>query len=184
MTSSQSWLPWLTAQTKRLIRNRNRWFKRAKRRNDPKSWRKFRDVKQLTQKLCRKSHDSYVRDLITDEKGNKKFWSYVKSKRTENSGISDLVDRNRTFFRAKDKADHFNDKYSQAFSEPCDTPCPVPTFSDSSNTLKNITVSKKGVLTLLLNIKEDKATGPDKIPGHFFKICAFEHPWNFHNSQI
>ena len=51
MTSSQSSLPWITAQTKRLIRNRNRWFKRAKRRNDPKSWRKFRDVKQLTQKL-------------------------------------------------------------------------------------------------------------------------------------
>ena len=72
MTSSQSTLPWITAQTKRLIRNRNKWFKRAKRRDDPKSWRKYKEIKQLTQKLCRKSHDSYVQDLISDDKSNKK----------------------------------------------------------------------------------------------------------------
>ena len=35
-------------------------------------------------------------------------------------------------------------------------------------------LSKKGVLTLLQNIKENKATDPDEIPGKFLKICAFE----------
>ena len=100
MTSSGSRLPWITAQTKRLIRNRNKWYKRAKKRDDPKSWRKYREVKQLTQKLCRKSHDSYVQDLISDDKSNKKFWAYIKSQRTESTGISDLVSGDRTFFRA------------------------------------------------------------------------------------
>ena len=42
------------------------------------------------------------------------------------------------------------------------------------NPMPNITVSKAGVLNLLLKIKENKATGPDGIPGNLLKICANE----------
>ena len=40
--------------------------------------------------------------------------------------------------------------------------------------MKNIKVTRAGVLKLLLNIKENKATGPDGIPGQILKICANE----------
>ena len=45
--------------------------------------KKYKDYKRLAQKLLRKSHDSYVQDLITCDKSNKKFWTYVKSQRKE-----------------------------------------------------------------------------------------------------
>ena len=45
---------------------------------------------------------------------------------------------------------------------------------DNPNTHQNISVSKKGVLNLLKNINEHKATGPDNIPGKLLKVCAFE----------
>ena len=37
-----------------------------------------------------------------------------------------------------------------------------------------IKVGRAGVLKLLLNIKPNKATGPDGIPGNLLKICAEE----------
>ena len=167
-------MAWITTQTKRLIKNKKLWYQRAKQRNDPKTWRKYKDIKQLAQKLSRKSHDSYVQDLISDDSTNKKFWSYVKSQRRENTGIPDLVDRNKTIFKTKEKADLFNTQFSKVFSKPCDLTFPAPLFDENSKLLNNLSVSKKGVLTLLQNIKENKATGPDNIPGKFLKTCAFE----------
>ena len=40
--------------------------------------------------------------------------------------------------------------------------------------MKPITVTRKGVLKLLLEINEHKATGPDQIPGKILKLCANE----------
>ena len=40
--------------------------------------------------------------------------------------------------------------------------------------MAKISISKAGVLKLLLNIKDNKATGPDGIPGDLLKICANE----------
>ena len=173
-TSTKIFPPWITTQTKRLIRNKNLWYQKAKQRNDPESWKKYKDYKKLAQKHCRKSHDNYVEDLITSDKSNKKFWSYVKSQRTENNGISDLNNNNKTVSDPKEKANIFNNQFSTVFSKPCDTTYPTPKIDKNSKTLNNITVSKKGVLNLLKNINPDKATGPDNIPGMLLKLCAFE----------
>ena len=51
--------------------------------NDFKSWSKYKEYKKLAQKSCRNSHDDYVKDLITTDNTNKKFWTYVKSQRKE-----------------------------------------------------------------------------------------------------
>ena len=125
MTSSQSSLPWITAQTRRLIKSKNKWYKRAKQRDNPKMWRKYREVKRLAQKLCRKSHDSYIRDLISDNRCIKRFWSCVKSQRTEDTDIPDFVDKNRTIFRPKDKADLFKEQFSIVFFPNPVTPLPI-----------------------------------------------------------
>ena len=128
MTSSQSTAPWVTAQTKRLIRRKNSWYKRAKKRDNPKTWRKYREIKQLTQKLCRKSHDSYIRDLISDNRCTKRFWSYVKSQRTENAGISDLVDKNRTISARKKKPTFLMNNFRKFFPNPVTQPTPPLLF--------------------------------------------------------
>ena len=79
---------------------------------------KYREYKKLVQKLCRKSHDAYVQDLITADKTNKKFWTYVKSQRKENSGIPDLIKDNKIIHDSKEKADLFNFQFSKVFSIP------------------------------------------------------------------
>ena len=114
-TSTKFSKPWINSQTKRLIRNKNLWYQKAKQRNDVESWNKYRNYKKLAQKFCRKSRDNYVQDLITSDNSNKKFWTYVKSQRKENSGIADLTVNNKIINDPKEKADLFNDQFTKVF---------------------------------------------------------------------
>ena len=175
MTNSKVYQPWITTQTKRLIKNKNKWYAKMKRRKDDQSKRKYQDYKRMAQKLARRSHDSHVQNLVDeDDKGNKKLWSYVKSQRKEQTGIADLTDNNKTIFNAKDKANIFNEQFSKVFSTPCDTTYPPPVPDSDIDSLDSITVSRNGVLKLLLGINENKAIGPDNIPGTLLKSCAHE----------
>ena len=56
--SSKVFPPWITTQTKRLIRNKNLKYQKAKQKNDLKSWNNYKKTKKLTKKLCRKAHDT------------------------------------------------------------------------------------------------------------------------------
>ena len=167
-------------QTKRYIRNKQLWYQRAKKKNDFYTWQKYKKYKSLVQIFCRQSHDDYVKDLITEGRDNhghtgKRFWSYIKSQRKERSGIADLFDRGEWISDNTRKANLFNAQFSKVFSSPgapFRPPSAEPTRSASS--LLNIQISEKGILKLLLNINENKAPGPDGIPGKLVKMCAEE----------
>ena len=137
-----------------------------------KNLNKYRELKQTSQRLCRKAHQNYVNDLISEDKNNKKLFSYIRSKRTENVGISDLCDGINVIQDPLIKANMFNEQFSSVFSTP-GTPLPR-TVQSSFPPMPNIIVSIKGVLRLMLDIKENKATGPDGIPGKLLKTCAHE----------
>ena len=179
ISSSKFWLPWISTSTKRLIRNKQIWYKKARARNDEKTWNRYKEIKRVAQKQCRKSHEEYVKDLITEDTSNKKFWTYIKSQRQEKTGISDLVQNNRLITDPKGKANVLNDQFCKVFS----TPDPSPTVAANSDTstndtakpeIRSIRIAENGVLALLQNINEKKATGPDEIPGKLLKICALE----------
>ena len=131
-TSAKFYQPWITSKTKRLIRNKNLWYQKAKQKNDVETWNKYKEYKKLAQKSCRNSHDDYVQDLITYDNSNKKFWTYVKSQRKEKTGISDLTVNNKTIQDPKEKANLFNDQFSKVFSNPDD---PNPPLSNTKKIL-------------------------------------------------
>ena len=77
-------------------------------------------------------------------------------------------------YNSKEKANLFNEQFSKVFSNPDE---PSPSFSNintNSNIMNNIEISKKRVLKLLQGINENKATGPNDIPGKVLKICSYE----------
>ena len=113
--------------------------------------------------------------MIDNDKSNKKLWTYIRSKNQENVGISDLKKGDTIIQEPKAKADVLNEQFSSVFSNP--TPKIINESSEIKNNypqMKPITITKNGVLKLLLNIKEHKATGPDSIPGRLLKMCAHE----------
>ena len=73
LSSSKSLPPWINNETKRLIRNKKLWYKKAKTRNNSEAWKIYSEYKRETQKQCRIDHGAYVQDLIAEDKTNKNF---------------------------------------------------------------------------------------------------------------
>ena len=86
--------------------------------------RKYRQCKGDVQKLERQAYYSYINNIIEvnedqDEKPakQKRFWSYIKSLRKDNTGISPLKDKGRLFNAPKDKANILNSQYQSTFTQ-------------------------------------------------------------------
>ena len=174
-TSTKSHQPWITTECKRLIRKKNRWFKLAKASNSGKVWKTYREMKKQCQRTCRQTHDRYLSDIVHDDKTNKKLYRYIKSKKTENIGISDLKDKNNLLVTDPlKKAEMIHEQYNSVFSDPTPKIDPKLPEKDRLPSLGQIRVKSQGILKLLLSIDPNKASGPDNVPGKFLNICGYE----------
>ena len=101
----------------------------------------------------------------------KKFWSFIKSKKKENSGVAPLMKNGTVHSDSQAKADILNMQFSSVFIIGNASNAPSLGVSPYSE-LPHITVSVAGVRKLLENIKPHKATGPDGIPARLLKDYA------------
>ena len=99
----------------------------------------------------------------------KRFWSFVKSLRKDNSGVAPLKDQGKMHADPVDKANILNRQYESVFTkeeEEEDTPVlqgnPYPE-------MPNITICQEGVQKLLKKINPHKASGPDMILARILK---------------
>ena len=177
MTSSRFHQPWITTRTKRLLKRKHRLFKNSRECQSKRLINKYKEIKQLCQKECRRAHFDYVNSIFSEGNlQNKKLWSYIKSKRQESNNIPDLTNDHGNL--AQDplgKANLLNEQFSSVFSNP--SPAIDTTLSQQTRLpdIQEILVSSEGVHKLLSNINVNKATGPDGIPGRILKICAMEY---------
>ena len=72
LSSTKNHQPWITTETKRILRKKQRWYTKAKSCKSDKAWNKYKQIKKASQMLCRKAHSDYVQDLISDDKNNLK----------------------------------------------------------------------------------------------------------------
>ena len=172
LTSTKSHQPWITTDTKRMLRKKQKWYYQAKNSTSKKVKQIYQKLKRDCQRACRNAHSDYVRSLVNENSNNKKLWNYIKSKKTENVGIADLNSGSKILTDPKEKANLLNNQFSSVFSTPDNKPT-IPEVTTVPE-IDPILVSRAGVLKLLLGIKEHKATGPDGIPGNLLKICAHE----------
>ena len=102
----------------------------------------------------------------------KAFWSYIKSKKQESSGVAPL--KNKDGFIHSDsssKVEILNEQFVSAYTR--EDSSKIPTKGPSSHpSMEPIEVQSKGVHKLLLNLKIHKAAWPDCIPNFFLKIAA------------
>ena len=169
-------LPWITTQLKRMIRKRERLFKKARRSKLASHWQSYKSHRNLVKKQIQQAHESYVNEVIGGslEEGNAKaFWNYVKLKRTESIGIPSLRDGDRVISSNSGKASVLNSYFKSVFTAedtstiPNKGTSPLPDIDD-------ISFAAAGIAKQLELLKPMKASGPDQISPWILK--NFAHP--------
>ena len=72
-----------------------RAYRKAKNTNNMKDWCKYKSLKAETQREMRRAHQAYIQDTVNQDltANSKRFYSYVKSKKQETTGISPLLNQ-------------------------------------------------------------------------------------------
>ena len=100
------------------------------------------------------------------------FWSYIKSKRCDNTGVASLLSYVKLHNDNISTTRPLNKQFSPEFTRA--NTSGLPHFGPSPNPyIQQFELTEEGVLKLLNNLNHHKASRPHNIPGRF--QCA-EHP--------
>ncbi|KAK3104735.1 hypothetical protein FSP39_008956 [Pinctada imbricata] len=168
--------PWINTSTRRLSRRKLRAHRKAKSTNRQRDIQRYLSLKSECQRNIREAHNQYMENIISPcvTSNPKKFWSFIKGKKQEASGVAPL--RNTDGLINSDpqsKANILNIQFQSVFtredtsSAPDKGPSPFPS-------LDRIRITPKGIQKLLGNLQPHKATGPDYISARFLKDLAKE----------
>ena len=175
-SSTRSNQPWFNTATKRVLRRKSRAFKKARRTNKERDWRRFQRLKKEAQLTCRRAYYKFTYDVIHSDpasRRNKKLGTLIKSKRLDNLGVAPLKDRGFIHCDPRTKANILNRQFTSVFST--DDGSRLPDLPDVHHpVMEDITVCQNGVIKLLRNLKAFTASGPDDIPTKLLKETAVE----------
>ena len=137
---------------------------------------RYKRLKQETQWEVRQANKKHMEEVSTNYKDNsKKFWSYIKSKGQELTGVAPLKNKLgfcKATIKAKLRYSIINSsQYIYIFTKENLNNFPNKGKSPYS-TMDDFKINTKVVHTLLKNLKPHKATGPDSIPSFILKTAA------------
>ena len=106
-----------------------------------------------------------------EDGNNKPFWRFIKSRKQDNVGVSDLREGNTLHHESRKKAELLNSQFT--FPKE-DRSSPTLTTKKKFGSISDITIMEEGVTKLLKNVKISKASSLDNIPSVILKNCAHE----------
>ncbi|KAI8515244.1 hypothetical protein Bbelb_078350 [Branchiostoma belcheri] len=180
--------PWVDYTTSRLIRRRDKLYKRWKKTGDILVRDQMKALKRLVQRRLRQAYWSYTGRLFADQSGchetpganMKRFWTYIKSQRTEAASVAPIKVNGRLVTEAKDRAEALNKQFHSAFSQKI-TYTEAEFWSrtnlnpqSDAPTCSSINIVEAGVRKLMQNLNPRKAPGPDGISPRLLKELANE----------
>ena len=176
MSSKRFSQPWFNQACKRAVRKkvrRYRVFKRTKNHND---WIKFQEEAKKARKTCNENYNAYVKRNFTendDDKNSKKFYSFIKAKRSDIVGVSPLIDSDGVT-QCDDNiiSEILSDQFASVFSQDDGS---IPHIAGPQNPeIDDIVFTSNGITKLLKNLNIKKASGPDEVSARILNKCANE----------
>ena len=165
---------WTTTLAKRMCRRKARSFRKARQTKKSRDWERYLILKRTTQKTCRETYNNYlIKTLTSDPNGNKRLGTLIKSKQHDHLGVAPLKEGSIIYCDPIQKANILNRQFISVFTD--DTEISIPDLGPSQYlNMEDITVSCKGVVKPLKNLKPHKAAGPDDIPLMLLREAADE----------
>ena len=174
ISSSHFSHPWVNRSIKRDINRKKRLYNNARKHGSASCWIRFRKLRRHIDRKIRKAHSSYIRDVIgasLKSDNTRPFWNFIKSKRTEVSGVSPPNVANNIISSAKEKAEALNHQFCSVFTKENQTDIP-DLGSSKVPDIGNLTITTEGVEKLLFALNPHKASGPDGITARVLKSCS------------
>ena len=135
-------------------------------------------VKKQSQQQCQKARarNDYICNLANAQGRSvtKKLWSFIKQQKNDYCGVAPLQDNGVTYNDPESKAQIINKAFSSVFTHEDVSTMPMLTDSRSYPDMPPIQIDPGGILHLLLDLKPNKAPGPDKIPACLLKELAYK----------
>ena len=175
MTMARYTHPWMNRKIKKTIRRKQRAHRKARKTARKRDRDRYRRLQQEVQFSIRRANREYMQDASSNFKENpKKFWSFIKSRGQEASGVATLKNKNGYLKSDKtSKAENLNEQFQSVYTRE-DTSSITDKGRSPNPSMTNITVTCNGIFKLLKNLKSSKATGPDSIPAFILKEAAQE----------
>ena len=160
----------INAKIKTAIRQRKRFFQKAKRLNTNQAWNKFKSQRNKVTALVREQKKQYFEKLAEDLRRNSsssKSWYKTASKffmyDSNQQDIPPLETDNGLIEADPEKAEALNDFFVKQ-STVDDFQAQLPQYiAPSHNTLNDIIINQEDVLKAIKDLDINKASGPDLI---------------------
>ena len=111
---------WAKGKIRNVSRKKKKYFKKAQRTNHAHDQTKYREIKKLAQSECRKAYYEYINSVLNVHNQNdvnlKTFWSFIKSKTKENTGVTPLMKNDTVHSDSQAKADILNMQFPSVFT--------------------------------------------------------------------
>ena len=180
MSKSREKSPWISPETKRLIRKQHDLFRKQKgTARASRAAQHYRSLKAFTQRSIKKDYWKYVDGLITDKEdepptSDKRFWKFIKHQRQEAQGVAPLKNNGKLEDDPVKKANILNAQFQSVFSprsplslKALSTRAAGFLKSDGSQSttpkMLALNITEEGVRKRLNQLNPHKAAGPDRI---------------------
>ena len=172
-SSSHLSYPWVDRSIKRDIKRKQRLYNKAKKSGLPSHRADFKKLRRNVDRRIRKAFKTYLRDVVgasLKSDNPKPFWSFIKAKKQEVSGVPPLKVLGNTLTSAKDKAEVLNQYFCSVYTHEDPN---IPDLGPSNTPdIDDITITEEGIKKLLESLNPNKAPGPDDISGMVLKNCS------------